>query len=131
MKTVVFDASMFIALEKRDVGSITALALLLKREAAICVAASTVAEVWRGPKNKIGPTFSWLKPSIVSVDADLAKRAGNLLAACKGDSSNTLDALLVATAEKRRADEIYTSDTRDIDFLLSASIIPDCSTVQI
>jgi predicted nucleic acid-binding protein len=121
---------MFIALEKRD-RSVTALAQLLKRHATIFVAASTLAEVWRDRDSSLGPAFSWLRPSITSIDATLGKRAGNLLARSKGDASNTLDAMVVATAEKHRADEIYTSDAQDIDALLSASAIRDCAVVAI
>jgi hypothetical protein len=62
------------------------------------------------------------------VDEPLAKRAGELLCATRG--RNTIDAIVVALAERLRAAQIFTSDVSDIELLLGAANGWPCSVVQ-
>jgi predicted nucleic acid-binding protein len=59
----------------------------------------------------------------------LAKRAGELLKATGG--KNTMDAIVVALAERLRASQIYTSDVDDIERLLGVALDWPCDAVVV
>lgn len=56
---------------------------------------------------------------VASIDEGIARDAGARLARAKGQ---TLDALIVATAEKYHATDILTSDPKDIEALASPDV---------
>lgn len=122
------DAGVFVALGRQDH---VALALLnrLKHRVAIAVAASTISEIWRRSGGLCETRFGLLRPTVVPVDAALAKRAGELLRQTGG--SNTLDAIVVAVAEHLEADRIYTSDVDDVEMLLTAAADWRCEVVGV
>jgi len=97
------DAGLFVALGKK---SHFALDLLqrVRQYKAVSVPASTIGEFWRHHRGLSESRFGLLKPSVVPVDEQLAKQAGELLNYSSG--RNTLDAIVVALAERLRAQQI-------------------------
>jgi len=103
---VTFDTGVLIALERRHAGALALLRACRISRASITIPATVVAEWWRGTHRgllEIG--------SIEPLGADLARRAGELLAETKG--SNGIDATVVASAAQR-GDLIVTGDVVDL-----------------
>lgn len=91
------------------------------------LAASTISEFWRTHRGLAESRLNLLRPTVIDVDQALAKRAGELLKATRG--TNAMDAIVVALAERLRADQIYSSDVDDIERLLDASMHWRCEVV--
>jgi predicted nucleic acid-binding protein len=103
---VTFDTGVLIALERRHAGALALLRACRISRASITIPAAVVAEWWRGTHRallEIG--------SIEPLSAELAQRAGELLAQTQG--SNAVDATVVASAA-RRGDLIVTGDSTDL-----------------
>ena len=115
-----------MALGKRDHVA-TELLVRAKHRRSLLVAASTITEFWRRHRGLPESRFGLLKPTVVDVDENIAKRAGHLLTGTA--RSNSLDALVVAVAERVRATFIYTSDVDDIEALLAEAEDWNCNVV--
>ena len=126
LATVVLDAGFFVALAKKDHVAAELLSRT-KEHRALVLAASTISEFWRTHRGLAESRLSLLQPTIVHVDQALAKRAGELLRATRG--TNAMDAIVVALAERFRAEQIYTSDVDDIERLLYAAMQWHCEAV--
>lgn len=98
-----------------------------KNRRSLFVAASTISEFWRRPRGMPESRFGLLKPTIIHIDSELAKRAGRLMAGPAG--ANSLDALVVAVAEQIRAAFILTPDVDDIEALLAEADDWHCNVV--
>lgn len=99
-----------------------------KHRRSLFVAASTISEFWRNHRGLPESRFGLLRPTIVDIDEHLAKRAGHLLMGTAG--ANSLDALVVAVAERVCAAFIYTSDVGDLEALLADAEDWDCNVVS-
>ena len=76
--------------------------------------ATVVAEVWRSPKQaRIGQLLKAVE--VVSIDFQLARKAGQLLAQSERD--NAIDATVAAVT--RAGDVILTSDPSDLHHLVA------------
>ena len=125
---VVLDAGFFVALARRTQFAGEMLKRAKDRKT-LTVAASTISEFWRQHRGLGESRFGLLRPVVFGVDEALAKRAGELLGATRG--KNAMDAIVVALAERLRADEIYTSDATDIEKLLSVSTHLGCEVIGV
>jgi predicted nucleic acid-binding protein len=105
------DAGPAIAYERGDQEAVRLVDLALRCDVDLSMSAVTVAEVWRGgPRSaRVAALLDTLE--IVDVDEIIAKRAGVVLG--EAASSNTLDALVVATAQAQRA-AVVTVDVDDV-----------------
>ena len=103
---VTFDTGVLIALERRHAGALALLRACRLSRASITIPATVVAEWWRGTHRALLESGS-----IEPLSADLAQRAGELLAETKG--SNAIDATVVASAAQR-GDLIATGDAIDL-----------------
>lgn len=126
--TTILDAGAFIALGNHDQ---IAFALLrhLKLRDRLAVAATTIGEFWRSERGLSESRFGLIRPIAIPVDEPLAKRAGELLKRTRG--ANTLDAIVVALAERIGEGQILTPDVEDIECLLEASHAWECEVVAI
>jgi hypothetical protein len=122
------DAGFFVALGKRD---FVARELLgrLRNGTSFVMAACTISEFWRDHRGLAETRFGLLRPSVVDIDRDLAKRAGVLLKASHG--RNAMNALVVALAERLRARQIYTSDLDDVESLVRVASRWPCDVVPV
>ncbi len=105
------DAAPLVAAERGDETFDALVEGVLARGRRLAVAATTVAEVFRGTREQARLFRALRGVDIIAIDAELARRAGHLLRAA--GSSNTLDAIAVAVAAAR-GDAIVTSDIRDV-----------------
>ena len=103
---VTLDTGVLIALERRHAGALALLRACRISRASITIPATVVAEWWRGTHRALLESGS-----IEPLSADLAQRAGELLAETKG--SNAIDATVVASAAQR-GDLIITGDAGDL-----------------
>lgn len=103
---VTFDTGVLIALERRHAGALALLRACRISRASITIPATVVAEWWRGTHRSLLEIGA-----IEPLGADLAQRAGELLAETKG--SNGIDATVVASAAQR-GDLIVTGDAVDL-----------------
>lgn len=103
---VTFDTGVLIALERRHAGALALLRACRISRASITIPATVVAEWWRGTHRRL-LDIGLIEP----IGADLALRAGELLAETKG--SNGIDATVVASAAQR-GDLIVTGDEVDL-----------------
>ena len=111
MAGLTLDSGALIGVERSDRRVMTALKLALSRAEEVTVPSVVVTEVWRG-----GPRsarIARLLGACVShpVSEDLAKRAGQALAAVRG--SGAIDAIVMASAAER-GDAVLTSDADDL-----------------
>lgn len=112
MTDLTFDTGALIALERRRQRMREVLELAVEREQRITVPSAVVGEWWRG-RTDVRDTI------LDSVDVeplteDVAKRAGEALAAVKG--ATLVDAVVMASAVAR-GDVVYTSDVKDLQRL--------------
>lgn len=115
---LVLDAGAFVAVERgeRDVVA------LVKRERQAGrlprTSAGVVAQVWRGGRGRQAPLARLLAGiAVESIDDNLARRAGMLLAA--SGHSDAIDATVVCLAGD--GDDILTSDPNDLHTLALAA----------
>lgn len=112
---MILDTGALVAAERGDRRFWILYKLAKERSVTPSIPTPVLAEVWRGG----GPRQALLARALLGCDAvptsaDVAKRAGSLLASTGGD--NAIDALVVAEAE-RSHDEVVTSDTDDLEEL--------------
>jgi hypothetical protein len=103
------------------------LLLRAKFRRVLFIASTTISEFWRDNRGLAESRFGLLKPTVIDVDENLAKRAGHFLKGTGG--RNAMDALVVAAAERVRAAFIYTSDVDDIEALLLEAADWPCRVV--
>ncbi len=111
---ITFDTGALIALERRRqrIGTIF---LMAKTSGLVVTApAVAVAEWWRGRSDAREMVLAGVR--VESTDAELARVAGEAMAAVKG--ATTIDAIVMASAA-RRGDLVYTSDFQDLTRLCS------------
>ena len=94
-----------------------------RRGATIIIPSVVLAEVMRGgprdaPANRIVKAID----AVASVEETIARAAGAMLERSGGSASETIDALVVATAQRHGAKNIVTSDPKDIERLSSGRI---------
>lgn len=112
---MILDTGALVAAERNDRRFWTFYKLARDRGSIATVPTPVVAEVWRDGGPRQARLAGILKGcTCVPPDESTAKRAGSLLAATGG--SNTIDALVVAQAEKL-GQEIVTSDLDDLKAL--------------
>jgi predicted nucleic acid-binding protein len=115
---LVLDAGPLVAADKRSDVLRAWLSEARRRAEPPIVSAVTVAEVWRGGRlsARLGQLLKRL--DVVNVDEDLARQAGELLAATGQD--DPADAIVVALASQRGC-AVLTADTADIEPLAGAA----------
>lgn len=118
MAAVTLDAGVLIAAERGSSSARAVVASSVEDDMDLVVSAATVAEVWRGGSRGAG--IAWLISTcqVEPVDSPLARRAGELLG--EAGSQETLDAILVATAERHRA-PVVTADLGHVAPLADAA----------
>lgn len=129
MADLVLDAGPLIKLEKGDKRTLTLASEAKNRGQELFVASATYAEVWRGGQGK-GAAMAWALSRVTSVTTSekLGKRAGELLKLAGLEAEKALDAIVVATAELKRAD-VLTVDPTDLGRLGTVAgvrIVPLC-----
>ncbi len=112
MSGITFDAGALIALERRRPRAAKVFATAVACGVVVTAPAVVVAEWWRGRTDARERILDGVR--FEAMDAELAKRAGEALAAV--DGATTIDAIVMASAA-RRGDVVYTSDFADLDRL--------------
>jgi predicted nuclease of predicted toxin-antitoxin system len=116
--SVVFDSAVLI-LAERDAPEFRALRAALHEDRQVAVVPlPLVAEVWRDGTRQANLARALKATEKADCTEAVAKRAGELLAATGGN--NAMDAIVVATAEQRRA-IVVTGDPRDLGELATHS----------
>ncbi|MDQ6775732.1 MAG: PIN domain-containing protein [Actinomycetota bacterium] len=118
MALLVLDAEVLIAHERGDRTAGAWLARAATEGVDLAVAAPTIAEAWRDGARQARLARLLASCRILDCDRQLADRAGELLA--RVGSLNTLDALLVASAQ-RHVGVLLTDDVRDVRPLAEAA----------
>jgi hypothetical protein len=104
-----FDTGALLALERRHERISLAWRTARKNDVRITVPAAVVTEWWRGRSDLRDAILDGV--DVEPLDRELAKLAGEALAAIKGATS--IDAIVMASAA-RRGDIVYTSDVSDL-----------------
>jgi predicted nucleic acid-binding protein len=112
MKGLTFDTGALIALERHRQRMLEVVLSAKVSDLTIRVPAAVVSEWWRG-RTKVRDTIL-AGVRVEPLDAELAKLAGEALAAVKG--ATTIDAIVMASAA-RHGDLVYTSDVHDLERL--------------
>jgi predicted nucleic acid-binding protein len=117
--TVVLDAGVFIAGARGNRATLASLSRVAGK-AMLVVPATAIAEFWRDGSRSAREArlFNAWQPNVVSIEAELARRAGAYIGVTKG--ADTLDAIVVAVAASVSADQIFTTDPDDIEALVAA-----------
>ncbi len=103
------DTGALISLERRRDRMLRALRAARDASLPVAVPSPVITEWWRGRSDARERVLSFLR--IDPVDADLARTAGEALAAVTG--ATAIDAIVMASAA-RRGDVVYTSDVADL-----------------
>jgi predicted nucleic acid-binding protein len=109
-----FDTGALLALERRRQRIARVYTTAVADGLIVTVPAVVVVEWWRGRSDQRGTILRGVRVELI--DAELAKLAGEAIAAVRG--STAVDALVMASAA-RRGDVVYTSDFDDLDRLRS------------
>jgi predicted nucleic acid-binding protein len=112
MTGLTFDTGALIALERRRQRMAQIYKLAVEEGLLVTVPAAVVAEWWRGRTDARETILQGVR--IEPLDADLAKLAGDALAAVA--RATTVDAIVMASAA-RRGDIVYTADVGDLSRL--------------
>jgi predicted nucleic acid-binding protein len=112
MSGLTFDTGALIALERRRQRIARVYTTALADGITVTVPIVVVSEWWRGHSKHRDTVLRGVR--VESVDLELAKTAGEALAAVPG--ATVVDALVMASAA-RRGDVVYTSDFDDLDRL--------------
>lgn len=118
MAVLVLDAGVLIAHERGDRTAAAWLARAAREGVDLAVGAPTIAEAWRVGRRQVRLARLLDCCRVVDCDRGLAGAAGELLA--RAGSSNTLDALLVASAQ-RLGGVVLTDDADDVRPLAEAA----------
>lgn len=111
---VTFDAGALIALERRRSRAAKLYAVAVSSGVIVTAPVVAIAAWWRGRSDARETILRGLR--IEPMDVDLARRAGEAVAAVRG--ATTIDAVVMASAA-RRGDVVYTSDVDDLERLTS------------
>jgi hypothetical protein len=117
MSRLILDAGAFIAFEKGDAAFRARLKAARRLGMDVITTAPVVGQVWRDGARQALVALLIRATRIDAPEADAAKRAGELLAATKGD--DVVDALIAGLV--RDGDTVVTSDPDDIGPLVSAA----------
>ena len=109
MTGATYDTGMLIALDRRKSRALAIHERLFERVIPITVPWVVVAEFWRGRTERRNAILRSVDIEAASID--LAKRAGEALAAVAG--ATIVDAVVMASAATR-GDVVYTSDFDDL-----------------
>lgn len=112
MSGLTLDTGALVALERRRQRMKQLFEQALERELTITVPADVVGEWWRGRTDLRERILDGV--NIEPLTADLAKRAGEALAAVAG--ATLVDAIVMASAASR-GDLVLTSDVSDLELL--------------
>lgn len=107
-----FDAGALLALERRRQRMAKIYRTAVEDGVPVTVPAAVLTEWWRGKSDVRDVILRGVR--VESIDAELAKLAGEALATVEG--ATAIDALVMASAA-RRGDVVYTSDFEDLDRL--------------
>jgi predicted nucleic acid-binding protein len=123
LASLVLDAGVLIDLERRDQRARAWLEEAVARGDVLLVAGATYAEVWRGYRNGKGHNMSKVLKAVAPVPTSEAvgRRAGELMHKAGAAHELGLDAIVVATAEKEKAD-VVTKDPKDIALLAGQAL---------
>lgn len=115
MADLVLDAEPLVKLEQRDDLTLALTKEAEKRDQVLYVAGATYTEIWRGGDGKKGAAMAWALSRVTPVPTSdkLGKRAGELLKLAGLDEEQAFDAIVVATAEFKKA-EVLTGDIKDL-----------------
>jgi predicted nucleic acid-binding protein len=119
-----FDAGALIALERRRQRVAQIYAVAASSGVIVTAPVAAIAEWWRGRNDVRERILHGVR--IEPMDADLARRAGEALAAVRG--STTVDAIVMASAA-RRGDRVITSDVGDLERL--RDFFPDVRVLSV
>ncbi len=112
MAGLTFDTGVLVALERRRDRARRLFLAARIDEKRITVPAAVVAEWWRGQRGPAAQLLDGL--DVEALDEDLARSAGEALAALRrGSKPSVVDAIVMASAA-RRGDVVYTSDRDDL-----------------
>ena len=117
--TLVLDAEGLVKLSSGDPRALSRAKLATLRGATVVIAASTLAEVLRGGPRDAPVHRALTKVEVISIDAEQARAAGELLGhVALSGHAHALDALIaiIAMAQPRPV-LILTSDTKDMERL--------------
>ena len=118
MSAFVLDAGAFIAVDRNDRSMIARLRVAQMHGHELRTSAIVIAQVWRSQGGKQAGLARLLRAvDVRSVDAQMGREAGALLAKARTD--DPIDATVVLVA--RSGDRILTSDPDDIGHLASSS----------
>jgi len=109
------DTGALIALERRNRRAVQLVGTTRRRGLRITVPAPVVVEWWRGQRGPVARLLDGLH--VEPLDLELAKVAGEALAAAKGPS--VVDAVVMASAASR-GDHVLTGDVAHFDRLRRA-----------
>ena len=112
MAGLTFDTGALVALERQRQRMHRVFATAVRDNVRITVPTAVVAEWWRGRTDLADDILAAV--DIERMDEDLAKEAGEALAAVK--RATAIDAIVMASAA-RRGDVVYTSDFDDLSRL--------------
>lgn len=115
---LILDAGAVIALSRADVRARAALAAAVEAGSEVSIPAVVVAETVRGsvtdaPVNRVAKAVGRVDP----IDEAVGRTAGRLLG--EADSSETVDAIVVATAVEAQGAVVLTGDPTDLRALAS------------
>ena len=118
MSAFVLDAGAFIAIDRNDRSMIARLRAAQIHGYELRTSAIVIAQVWRSPGGKQANVARILRAvDVRSVDEQMGRDAGVLLAKARADDA--IDATVVLVA--RSGDRVLTSDPSDIARLASSS----------
>ncbi|MBX3227525.1 MAG: PIN domain-containing protein [Labilithrix sp.] len=112
MRTITFDTGALIGLERKNARIVAIGRVAKKRGDLIIVPAAVLAEWWRGRSDVRDMILGLV--DVEPLDAELAKVAGEAIAAVKG--ATVVDAIVMASAA-RSGSAVYTSDLDDLQRL--------------
>ncbi|HEX8791327.1 MAG TPA: hypothetical protein VF765_10295 [Polyangiaceae bacterium] len=112
MSGATYDTGMLIALDRKRSRALAIHERLFERAIRVTVPWVVVAEFWRGRTDRRDAILRSVDIEAASID--LAKRAGEALAAVSG--ATIVDAIVMASAAAR-GDVVYTSDFDDLTAL--------------
>jgi PIN domain nuclease of toxin-antitoxin system len=114
---LVLDAGALIAIDRNDRGVAGLIELGRRVNAELVTVSPVLAQAWRDGATQARLAQALPMINVLTVDLELAKEAGQLLAAAH--TNDVVDALVVLAAQP--GDQILTSDPRDMAALLAVS----------
>lgn len=115
---VVYDAGALLAGERNDRRMWAVHAELLARDIAPTIPAPVLAQAWRGGARQASLARMLRQCEVEAMTEDHAREVGGLLGA--SDTSDVVDAAVVAVARRRQATAILTADPGDLQRIADA-----------